>query len=243
MQIPLKITRSICPNFGYPKGNPGRNGQQIIAIVNHVAGGYWNSNYNWIMNPTSNASYHYYVKKTGEIVQFVEESNASYANGRIEKPTWRLLKSSNINPNLYTIAISREGHNHESLTNEQYKSILELHQMLISKYNIPITRDHIIGHYMIDSINRAYCPGHVFPWDKLLNDLKNSKTPVVNKPLPKVIKWQETIVRGKSAEEDVILLDVGTLGNPQYKAYAPVRYLGDLFKVRVDFRNDKVYID
>ena len=242
----MKITKSICPNFGYPKGTQGRNGQQIIAIVNHVSGGYWSSNYNWIMNPSSNASYNYYVKKNGEIVQFVEESNAAYANGRIEKPNWRLLKP-NINPNLYSISISREGHNHEAPTNEQYKSILELHQMLIKKYNIPITRDHIIGHYMIDSVNRAYCPGN-FPWDRLINDLRVPSVPVsptnpVSKPLPKVVKWQETIVRGNSAEEDVILLDVGIPGNPQYKAYAPVRYLGDLFKAKVDFRNDKVYID
>jgi hypothetical protein len=37
---------------------------------------------------------------------------------------------------------------------------------------IPVTRDNIIGHYRIDSVNKAKCPGTGFPWNRLFKDLE-----------------------------------------------------------------------
>lgn len=177
----MNIEKRLSPNFGYPRGNSGRNGHKIIAIVNHVGGGTAASNISWIMNPDSTASYNYYVKKDGGIIQFVEESNAAWSNGAVREPSWKHLKQG-VNPNLYTVTIAREGHNHHEPTKAQYDAILYLNKMLSDKYDIPIDRDHIIGHYQIDSVNRWFCPGRGFPWDKLMKDLNaaNNPDPVKN---------------------------------------------------------------
>ncbi len=167
------IKNENCPNFGYPKGTQGRNGQKVEAIIDHVSGGYWDSNYSWIMNPGSSASYNYYVRLNGQIIRFVDDNNAAYSNGAVHNPTWSLLKKG-VNPNLYTLSICREGHNHEKPTEEQYKSILFLHKEKIKKFNIPIDREHITGHFVISS-HRYYCPGSGFPWETLFADLLDTK--------------------------------------------------------------------
>lgn len=48
---------------------------------------------------------------------------------------------------------------------------MELHRELVAQYNIPIDRNHIIGHYRLDSVNRRNDPGPGFPWDRLFADL------------------------------------------------------------------------
>lgn len=167
----MDIKRLESPNFGYPKGSQGRNGHKVIAIVNHVSGGSYESNKSWIMNPASNASYHYLVRKNGQIVQFVSDSNAAYANGRVNNPSWSRIKK-NVNPNLYTLSIAREGHNHEEPTMQQWESIIELHKEKIRQFDLKVDRDHIIGHSDIDSVDRWYCPGRGFDFDRLIDELK-----------------------------------------------------------------------
>ena len=81
------------PNFGYPRGAPGRGGQKITGIGLHISGATWQSNYNWIMNPAANASYNAIVKDDGTVVSLVPEQNAAYSHGRINKATWPLLKT------------------------------------------------------------------------------------------------------------------------------------------------------
>ena len=86
----------------------GRNGYRPIAIVMHIAEGTMPGAHAWFNNPSSKASSHYMIGKTGVIWQFVEESDTAWCNGAINKPTWKLLKP-NVNPNLYTISIEHEG--------------------------------------------------------------------------------------------------------------------------------------
>lgn len=54
----------------------------------------------------------------------------------------------------------------------QYQATLALHRWLVEILGIPVTRDNIIGHYRIDSVNKAGCPGSGFPWDRLFKDLE-----------------------------------------------------------------------
>jgi hypothetical protein len=149
------------PNYGYPKGSHGRNGQKIIAIGLHISGGSWSSNYNWITNPKANASYNAIVKDGGKIVSLVPEENAAYSHGKIVNSTWPLLKPG-VNPNLYTLSLARTGSDQRKWSTAQLNSTIKLLKHWCSKYEIKPVRPYIFGHFEIDSVDRWYCPGKNF---------------------------------------------------------------------------------
>ena len=159
------------PNFGYPKGSFGRCGQTIIGIGLHITGATWQSNYSWIMNPAANASYNAVVRDDGSVVQLVPEQNAAYAHGRINQPTWPLLKSG-VNPNLYTLSLARTGSNQNTWTPQQLQSTLKVLKHWAALYNIPLKRPYIFGHFEIDSAGRWYCPGRGF-FDRVISELES----------------------------------------------------------------------
>ncbi len=161
----LNIEIALSPNF-----RKGREGNKILAIVNHITAGLMPGALNWMLNPLAKVSAHYLVSKNGRIIQMVADEDSAFAVGNVNRPNWSLYDGSN--PNDYTLSIEHEALAGESLTQQQYQASLELHWMLISKWQIPIDRDHIIGHYRLDSINRQNDPGDRFPWDRLLADLK-----------------------------------------------------------------------
>jgi hypothetical protein len=165
------------PNWGYPRGKPGRNGHKIIGIGVHIGGGSFRSNYNHIMNAGALASYNAYVKLDGSVVQFVAEENPAWSHGKIVKPTWPLLKSG-VNPNLYTLSISREGSNQNLWQPEQMISTIKVIKHWANKYNIPLKRPHIFGHFEIDSVGRWYCPGRPF-FDALIKELEKEDEPLI----------------------------------------------------------------
>jgi len=157
------------PNFGYPKGSFGRCGYKPVGICLHISGATWQSNYNWIMNPAANASYNTIVKDDGSVVQLVPEQNAAYSHGRINKPAWPLLKSG-VNPNLYSLSLARTGSNQNTWTPAQLVATLKVLKYWGNKYNIPLKRPYVFGHFEIDSVNRWYCPGRGF-FDRVISEL------------------------------------------------------------------------
>ncbi len=128
-------------------------------------------------NPSVFTSYNYGVGKNGRIVCWVRDENASWANGRVQRPLWKGIKpdpkkpGSFINPNLYTISIAREGFNRELCTTKQYNSLLWIVKFMVEKWKIPISRNTVIGHYEIDSIGKPLCPGNI-NLDSLVEELK-----------------------------------------------------------------------
>lgn len=162
------------PNFGYPKGAVGRRGHKPAAICLHISGAAWQSNYQWIMNSQANASYNAIVKDDGRIVSLVPEGNAAYAHGRINKATWPLLRAG-VNPNLYTLSLARSGSNQKTWTPEQLASTLKVLRYWGAKYNIPLKRPYIFGHFEIDSVNRWYCPGSAF-FERVIDELAKVDT-------------------------------------------------------------------
>lgn len=149
------------PNYGYPKGSPGRRGQKIEAVGLHVSGAAWESNRSWIMNPKANASYNAIVRDDGSVVSLVPEANAAYAHGRINHPTWPLLRAG-VNPNLYTLSLARTGSNQNSWTPAQLEGTLKVLRCWGAHYGIPLEQPYIFGHFEIDSVGRWYCPGQGF---------------------------------------------------------------------------------
>lgn len=157
-----------------PNMTKGRNGKKIIAIVNHITAGLHPGTLSWMRNPAAQASAHYLVTRAGQIFQMVKDEDTSWHAGIVNRPTWP--PHDGTNPNRRTIGIEHEGYKQQggdgNLTEEQYQASLWLHRQLIVKHGITVDRDHIIGHYRIDSVNRPNCPGPKFPWDRLMNDLK-----------------------------------------------------------------------
>lgn len=146
-------------------------GYKIIAIVNHIMEGTLTGTDSWFANPASKVSCHFGVGKNGEIHQYVDLKNHAWGNGAVNSPDWPLLIPG-VNPNYYTVSIEHEGYSGDVMPEAQYQATLALHRWLISELGIPVSRDNIIGHYRIDSINRAKCPGPGFPWERLFMDLQ-----------------------------------------------------------------------
>lgn len=165
MSTPV-IETALSPNF-----RRGRQGYSIIAIVNHITDGLMPGTLNWMLSTESKVSAHYLVTKTGRIIQMAADEDTAYAVGNVNHPTWSLYNGSN--PNNYTLSIEHEALSGEGLTEAQYQSTLALHWQLVSKWQIPVDRNHIIGHYVLDSINRLNDPGANFPWERLMSDLRS----------------------------------------------------------------------
>lgn len=193
MKVVMKMAHQFKIEWaGTPNFRQGRNGKKPIAIVNHITSGNYPGCLSWMQNPKAQASAHYLVTKQGQIFQLVKDEDTSWHAGAVNKPTWPLYNGTN--PNYYTIGIEHEGFD-GNLTDAQYQATLWLHRHLIQKWNIPVDRDHIIGHYRIDSVNRPNCPGPKFPWDRLFNDLKGGGEDM-SKDVP---DWKVNIMRDSLA--------------------------------------------
>jgi N-acetyl-anhydromuramyl-L-alanine amidase AmpD len=172
----MEIKKQIL-TVNHRKGRAFNNKRYVVqGICNHISAGLRGSVINWFNNPSAQASYHYLVCKNGDIIQFVNDGDTAWSQGLINRPTAKIYFDNNkVNPNVYLVSISHEVTGSEPLTELQYQSSLWLHNELINKYNIPIDRHHIIGHYELDSVNRANDPNKNFPWNRLINDLKKIK--------------------------------------------------------------------
>lgn len=142
------------------KGSPnfwqGRRGYKPEAVVIHIMAGSIQSCDSWFNNPNSQASAHYGIAKNGEIHQYVKEEDAAWHAGGVYNPTWNLIKP-NINPNLYTIGIEHEGQPGDIWTEQQKQASASLIREICERWQIPIDRDHIIGHYQITA-KKPNCP-------------------------------------------------------------------------------------
>lgn len=121
-------------------------------------------------NPEKNSS-HYIIGQDGAIVQCVSEDDGAGANCCLDQGAPFLPQ--NINLNLLTISIEHVDpalDNSTPLTPAQQQSSFALIAAICQRHNIPISHGDasggIIGHFEIDSINRARCPGN-YPWSQL----------------------------------------------------------------------------
>jgi N-acetylmuramoyl-L-alanine amidase len=149
------------PNWGYSRGTKGRKGHKIIGVGVHISGAEWSSNYNHIMNAGAQASYNVLVKRDGKAVLFVDPSNPAWSHGKINKATWPLLKPG-VNPNLYTLSISRVGSDQRKWDPPQMDTIVRIIRAWAKEYGFPPEWPHVFGHRHIDSVDRWYCPGDPF---------------------------------------------------------------------------------
>jgi N-acetylmuramoyl-L-alanine amidase len=202
-----------------PNYTGGRRGRKIIAIVNHITAGLMPGTLSWLRNPAAKASAHYLVTKSGVVYQLVKDEDTAWHAGIVNKPSWPLYDGSN--PNYYTLGIEHETLAGESLTEVQYWATLELHRMLVKKHGIPSDRNHIIGHYRLDSVNRKNDPGPGFPWNRLFNDLARLNT--VDSSPQIIIDTGNNTINGFLHED---------------RAYGPVREIATALGWQVEWLNE-----
>jgi len=173
-------TQRATPNYGYPPGSSGRGGEQIVAIVDHIAQGTKASLDATFGNSNSQVSAHFGVMRDGTVHQYVREEDASWGAGLLEKPDETLSWLPPAGPargqkvNQRAISIEHEGFSGEPLTPEQFQATVELHQYLVHKWSIPVDSFHIVGHNSLNSVSRQGCPGPAFPWADLFAALQGA---------------------------------------------------------------------
>jgi len=150
----------------------GSNAEDIATFFQSTEGG---------NNP---ASSHYIIGQNGEVVQCVNETDGAWGNGVITGPsgtsgngygngyhdTWW---DNGINPNNITVSIEHakpSTDNSDTLTDVQKNASFTLVRDICVRNNIPQRQADanggLTGHYAIDPVNRARCPGP-YPWDEL----------------------------------------------------------------------------
>lgn len=163
-----------------------RGSYKPCLIVWHIAEGSYNGTISWEKNPASQTSSHFVLGKNGEITQLVPLNMAAWTQGVVKNPTHPYVKAhSGINPNLYCVSIECEGKWSETkgkLTDKQLEAAAYLTSCIVEEVDriygveIPVDREHMIGHCEINSVTRPHCPGELFPYDKLIS-MVNGKQP------------------------------------------------------------------
>jgi hypothetical protein len=164
------------PNF-----TAGRKIYSPIAVVIHIMEGTLTGTDSWFKNPLSKVSAHYGIGKNGEVHQYVKEIDTAWHAGRVNAPSWQLIKQAPnglfVNPNYYTIGIEHEGNESSEWTEAMYASSSEMIRSICMRWNIPIDRNHVIGHHEIYSLKT--CPGFKVDINKLIALATNTPIPLI----------------------------------------------------------------
>ena len=127
----------------YTKASRTAARHTITTIVIHATdGGTLGGNVWWLSAGHSHASAHYVISRDGSIVQLVHLSDIAWHAG-------------NWNTNVHSIGIEHVGDTYDpaGFTNAEYMSSARLVAWLVRRYDIPVDRDHIIGHSQVPDPN------------------------------------------------------------------------------------------
>lgn len=146
----------------YTPVNFSKNFNQKKGICIHTAVGSYSGTISWFKNPSAQVSSHYVINEAGtEITQCVRESDRAWAQGTKYRVTAPLVKRLGGNPNNYLISIEcadgRKPHEHDRTG--QYKALAWLVADIAKRNNIPLNREHVIGHKEIRASKT--CPGNI----------------------------------------------------------------------------------
>ena len=107
-------------------------------------------------------SSHIYIKRTGEMIQFVPLNMRAWHAG---ESCYKGIDDCNN----YSIGIELEGTDNDHFSNQQYESLIKISRLIIKNYPV-INKDNIVGHSDI-SPGRKTDPGNKFEWRRYLDAL------------------------------------------------------------------------
>jgi hypothetical protein len=143
--------------FGSPNFSTGRAGFRPEAIVIHIMQGTLEDTDSWFGATRSSVSAHYGIGRDGEIHQYVAEGDTAWHAGRVNSPSWPMIKQG-VNPNLYTIGIEHEGHTGDAWTTELLETSSSVIAEVATRWGIRIDADHVVSHASIYA-PKSFCPG------------------------------------------------------------------------------------
>lgn len=179
-------------NAGWYMLHPGRMSnygvQSVInAVILHTpeepADDYESTPVFFWQDPNTNGSVggtQYYLSNNGDWIQMardyqqVHAQGVASANARLPRPIW--FDPSLISYNTQCLSVEIEGyaatlHQTMPVGGVQWKSLVKWIAYKCKQYNIPVTRQYIMGHWELAKDRTD--PGAQFPWGDLMVDVKN----------------------------------------------------------------------
>jgi hypothetical protein len=152
------------PSSNYTSGRSAT----IDLLVIHTCSGGYSGCVDWLTTPYPTNPYktsaHYVVREDGgEISALVDESNTAHHVGA----SWEGRPT---NPR--SVGIEHGGFSYQGTnkwTEGQVSASSKLACDIVKRNRIVRDRNHIIGHYQPDPVNRASDPGTSFPWADYMN--------------------------------------------------------------------------
>jgi hypothetical protein len=146
----------------------GRSGYSAELLVVHTCAGAYSGCWGWLTTPYPTNPYktsaHYVVNESGsEVSALVDENNTAHHVGK----SWQGYPT---NPR--SVGIEHGGYPYAGSnvwSEGQIASSAKLACDIVKRQNIIRDRNHIIGHYQPDPVNRANDPGTAFPWSDYMN--------------------------------------------------------------------------
>ncbi len=146
----------------------GRSGNKVEFLVIHTCSGAYSGCWGWLTTPyptnPNKTSAHYVVKDDGnEVLALVDEVNTAHHVGK----QWQGGST-----NLRSVGIEHGGFSYTTSnkwSEGQIAASAKLACDIVKRQNIVRDRNHIIGHYQPDPVNRANDPGTAFPWTDYMN--------------------------------------------------------------------------
>lgn len=163
----------------------------LVSICDHVTAG--SDSRDWLQNANNQSSVHFLIRMEGGaavVYQFMSVEMGAWGNGRYSSnnpymPAWvksQIARGININHATVSIEHEKPVPFNNDMPAPMLAASIKLHKWLIAEYpTIKPTRDFIIGHYQIDGVNRAFCPGGAggkgFPFEEILAALQSAPQP------------------------------------------------------------------
>lgn len=165
MNAPLSPESPVATKV-FPSPNHGerKDGQQPSMLILHYTGMPDDGEaLQWLCNPVSQVSAHYFVFPDGRVLQLVPEGRRAWHAG---VSSWD--GETDINSCSIGIEIANPGHpgGMPAYPDEQMASVAALAKDIVARWRIPATR--VLGHSDV-APGRKLDPGETFPW-RLLHE-------------------------------------------------------------------------
>jgi N-acetyl-anhydromuramyl-L-alanine amidase AmpD len=128
----------------------------IDRVVIHVTQSDYKTAVKVFQDPAHKAAAHYIVRKDGRVTQLIRELDVAFHAG-------------NRDYNERSVGIEHEGfvERASSFTDAMYASSARLTAAICRRYDIPVDREHIIGHVEVPGTDHTD-PGRHWDWDRYL---------------------------------------------------------------------------
>ncbi|AZP20573.1 N-acetylmuramoyl-L-alanine amidase [Streptomyces aquilus] len=136
----------------------------IDMVIIHVTQGSLASAVKAFQDPGHQAAAHYIVGRDGRVTQMIRELDVAYHAG-------------NRDYNERSVGIEHEGFvdRPEDFTTAMYASSARLTARICARYDIPVDREHIIGHVEVPGTDHTD-PGEHWDWDRYMKLVRRART-------------------------------------------------------------------